>query len=300
MAQKIVPNLWCQYNAREVADFYLAAFPGARIVGGSTYPESVEAGLADFQESFAGKDLTIDIELYDYRFTLINAGSEFSPTPAISFFVNFDPSRDEQAREHLEKLWEKLLDGGKALMPLQEYPFSKYYGWVQDKFGVSWQLILTNPYGEPRPMIVPSLMFVNEKAGTAERAMEHYIATFPDSRLGTVARHEAAMAPVKQGDIMFADFALTGEWFAAMDAPMQHDFDFTEGISLAVSCEDQVEIDRLWAALSAHPENEQCGWCKDEFGVSWQIVPENIEELMQKPDAFKTMMGQKKIVIAEY
>ena len=298
--QKITPNFWCDHNAREMADFYVSVFPGSEITGGSKYPASQDEGLADFQLDLAGKDLTIELTLAVHQFVLINAGPEFKATPANSHFVNFDPSHDEQAREHLDEVWEKLADGGTILMPLDEYPFSKHYGWVQDKYGYSWQLILTNPEGEERPCIVPSLLFNDDKANKAEEAMNYYVSVFQNSRVETVAKYDEDQPPVKAGGIMYADFCLDGSWFTAMDAPGEHGFTFNEAVSYSVICKDQAEIDHFWDKLSAVPESEQCGWCKDKYGVSWQIVPENMEELMSKPDAFKTMMNQHKIVIAEY
>ncbi len=300
MTQKITPNLWFDGVAREAAEFYVSVFPGSKVTGGSKYPASKEEGLADFQLELAGKDLTVEFNLAGHDFVGINAGPEFKPTPALSFMVNFDPSHDEQAREHLDEVWGKLLDGGEALMEVGEYPFSKRYGWVKDKYGFTWQLILTNPDGEERPCIVPSLLFSGELANKAEEAVNFYISIFDNSNIGTVARYEQDQAPVKAGSIMFADFTLTGQWFAAMDAPGEHAFGFNEAVSLSVACKDQAEIDELWSKLSAVPEAEQCGWCKDKYGVSWQIVPENMEELMQKPDAFAKMMEMHKLVIADF
>ncbi|TAH33834.1 VOC family protein [Candidatus Saccharibacteria bacterium] len=300
MLQKITPNLWFDGNAREAAEFYVSVFPGSKIAGGSKYPESKEEGLADFQLDLAGKDLTVDFNLAGHDFVGINAGPEFKPTPALSFMVNFDPSHDDQAKEHLDEVWGKLLDGGEALMELGEYPFSKWYGWVKDRYGFTWQLMLTNPDGEERPCIIPNLMFANDNANKAEEAIDFYLSVFKDSKIGTVARYEQDQEPVKAGGIMFADFNLAGEWFAAMDAPGTHEFGFNEAVSLSVVCKDQAEIDDLWSKLSAVPESEQCGWCKDKYGVSWQIVPENMAELMNKPDAFAKMMQMHKIVIADF
>jgi predicted 3-demethylubiquinone-9 3-methyltransferase (glyoxalase superfamily) len=99
---------------------------------------------------------------------------------------------------------------------------------------------------------------------------------------------------------MYSDFTLANQWFAAMDSAVEQDFAFNEAISLSVSCKDQAEIDYFWEKLSSDPQFEQCGWCKDKFGVSWQIVPENIEELMGKPNAYAHMMDMKKLVIADF
>lgn len=298
--QKIVPNFWFDGNAREAVEFYVSAFPNAEITGGAKYPQSKEEGLLDFQEPLAGDDLVVEFSIGGYQLVAINAGPEFKPTPSHSIMVNFDENQDKDARQQIDALWEKLGEGGTALMPLQEYPFSPYFGWMQDKYGYSWQLTLAGPAGEPRPKLVPALMFGGPAQNRAEEAIEYYTSVFPDSSRGTTATWEQDMGPATAGTIMYADFTLANQWFAAMDAGAEQDFTFNEAVSFQVNCKDQEEIDYLWSKLSAVAESEQCGWCKDQFGVSWQIVPENMEELMQAPDAFTTMMNQKKIVIADY
>lgn len=298
--QKIVPNLWFDGKAKEAAEFYTAVFPDSRMGVTSFYPKTSEEGLADFQLDMAGKPLTVDFVIGGCNFTAINAGPEFTPTPANSFIVNFDPSRDEHAREHLDHVWEWLLEGGEALMPLDEYPFSKRYGWVKDKYGFSWQLMLTNPDGEERPMIIPALMFGSAAQNRAEEAMTYYLSVFENSKQGTMTLYDEQAGPAVPGSVMFADFMLENQWFAAMDAAAHQDFTFNEAVSFLVLCKDQAEIDYFWSKLSAFPENEQCGWCKDKFGVSWQIIPENFEEVMARPGAYATLLNQKKIVIAEY
>lgn len=300
MVQKITPNLWFDGNGKEAVDFYISAFPDGNVVSTMYYPNSAEEGLAEFQLDLAGKELAIDFELGGQRFTAINAGPEFKFTPSISFMVNFDPSHDEQAREHLDELWSKLIDGGEALMPLDEYPYSKRYGWVKDRYGLTWQLILADPDGDPRPFIIPSLMFAGQTTNHAEEAMNFYLSVFGNSKPGIAARYAEDTGPAKAGSLMFADFILEEQWFAAMDSGVEQDAQFNEAVSLAVLCKDQAEIDYLWGKLSSVPESEQCGWCKDKYGVSWQIVPENMEELMKKPDAYARMMQMKKIVIADF
>ena len=167
-------------------------------------------------------------------------------------------------------------------MPLDKYPFSQRYGWMEDKYGVSWQLILTNPEGEERPPIIPSLMFVGDVCGQAEEATDFYLSVFKDSKRGTIARYPKSMAPDKEGTMMFTDFQLLGQWFAAMDSAREHSFTFNEAVSLMVNCDTQDEIDYYWEKLSAVPEAEQCGWLKDKYGVSWQIVPIALGDMMGK------------------
>jgi predicted 3-demethylubiquinone-9 3-methyltransferase (glyoxalase superfamily) len=221
----------------------------------------------------------------------ISAGPLFKFNPSVSFMVNFDPSRERDARENIDAVWEKLSPGGEVLMPLQEYPFSKRYGWLQDKYGLSWQLILTNPEGEERPEIVPSLLFVGEVCGKAEDAINFYLSVFQDapfdsarreSKMGTIMRYGAGQEPDKEGTVMFADFKLLGTWLAAMDSAWEHQFVFNEAISLLIPCETQEEIDYYWDRLSADPQAERCGWLKDKYGLSWQVSPTAMDEMMAK------------------
>jgi predicted 3-demethylubiquinone-9 3-methyltransferase (glyoxalase superfamily) len=300
MEQKITPNLWFAGNAQEAVNFYVSAFPGSQVLYTSYYPKSAEEGLADFQMNLAGDVLTVEFELGQQRFVAINAGPEFSFNPSISFMVNFDPSRDARARDHLDALWGTLITGGQELMPLDAYPFSKRYGWVQDHYGLSWQLILTDPRGEPRPFIIPSLMFSRHNVNRAEMAIQFYISVFRDAQLGNLSRYQENTGPARAGSLMFGDFKLANQWFAAMDSGVDQDFSFNEACSFSVSCKDQAEIDYYWEMLSRVPEAEQCGWCKDQFGLSWQIVPENMQELMERPAAFAHLMPMKKLIIADF
>jgi predicted 3-demethylubiquinone-9 3-methyltransferase (glyoxalase superfamily) len=300
MSQKIIPSLWFNGNAQEAVDLYVAAFPDSSIISKSHYPNTTEEGLADFQQDMAGKVLTIEFELAGYRFTAINADAEFKPNPSISFMLNFDPSQDDQAREHLDELWNTLIEGGEALMPLDSYPHSEHYGWVKDKYCITWQLMLTNPSGEPRPFIVPSFMFTNENSGRAEEAIHYYLSVFRDAKLGNLVHYPEGSETDTTQSVMFADFQLEGQWFAAMDSGSAHDFGFNEGISLQIFCKDQAEIDAYYDELSKVPESEVCGWCKDQFGISWQVVPENMDQLLQRPNGYANMMQMKKLVIADF
>ena len=134
--------------------------------------------------------------------------------------VNFDPSREKDAREKINEVWNKLSEGGTVLMPLDKYPFSEKYGWIQDKYGLSWQLILTNPEGEERPALVPSLLFVGDQCGNAEEAIDFYLSVFKNSKQGHIARYPKGMEPDKEGTIMFTDFSLKisgfPQWIARM------------------------------------------------------------------------------------
>lgn len=262
MTQSIMPAIWCNQNAADAARFYADIFRDAAIVNGAP-------GLAS------------TVEIHGFQICLINGGDEYAPNPSISCLLNFDPllfGGEDEARAYLDELYAKLSTGG-VLMPLDEYPFSKRYAWVRDQFGFTWQLMLTDPAGDPRPFVVPSFMFGGTNDGNAEAASDGWIDLFDGARRGTLARY-GADAPVAEGTVMFTDFTLRDHWFAAMDAGTFHDFTFTPGVSILLTCRDQAEIDHYWAGLSAVPEAERCGWCVDRWGISWQVVPEGIAEAM--------------------
>jgi predicted 3-demethylubiquinone-9 3-methyltransferase (glyoxalase superfamily) len=274
LATPITPHLWFDTQARDAAAFYCSVFPDSRITH-----------LTQLHATPSGDCDVVSFVLWGQPFMAISAGPLFRFSPAVSFFAGFDPGRDADARAKLDALWDALADGGTVLMELGEYPFSKRYGWVQDRFGVSWQLILGNPAGDARPPIVPSLLFTGAVAGRAEEAGAFYRSVFADSREGQLVRHPEGPGPDKAGTVMFSDFRLGPTWFAAMDSAHPHGFAFNEAISFIVTCADQAELDRHWAALSSDPASEQCGWCKDRFGLSWQVQPKVLGELMQSGDA---------------
>lgn len=205
----------------------------------------------------------------------ISAGPLFKFNPSISFIVSC------ATKEDVDALWAKLSEGGRTLMPLDSYPFSERYGWIQDKYGVPWQLILPGTEGDWRPSLVPSLMFVGKNCGKVEEAINFYTSMFKASKVGQMFRYGANQESDKEGTIMFADFMLENQWFAAMDSAREHDFTFNEAISFIVNCDTQEEIDYYWEKLSAVPEAEQCGWLKDRHGLSWQIVPTALDEMMR-------------------
>ena len=268
--QKITHHLWFDKEAKEAAEFYCSIFPNSKITHMTT-----------IRDTPSGDTDILSFELGGQPFMAISAGPLFKFNPSVSFILNFDPSIDQNARENLDKTWSKLSEGGEELMPLQEYPFSQRFGWVGDQFGLTWQLILTDPEGEPRPFITPALMFVGKKkAGLAEEAAKFYLSVFKDSKMGTLLRHPVGSEFDKEGTVQFADFMIEGTWMSVMDSGFEHGFDFNEAISFIIPCEDQEEIDHYWELLSAVPEDEQCGWLKDKFGVSWQVVPTRMDEMM--------------------
>ena len=133
--------------------------------------------------------------------------------------------------------------------------------------------------------ITPTLMFVGDVCGKAEEAAAFYTSVLPDSSTGFVQRYGADADPDTEGTIQYESFRLAGQEFAAMDSAREHGFTFNEAISFIVNCDDQAELDRYWTALSAVPESEQCGWLKDRYGLSWQISPLALDEMLRHGNA---------------
>lgn len=267
--QRIVPNLWFNDNAEEAVELYKTAFSDVTVNRTDHY---TDAGKEQHGHE-AGQVMTVDFSIEGYRFVAINGGAAFLLNPAISFFVNC------ASKEDVDKVWNALSDGGTVLMALDKYPFSEYYGWVSDKFGVSWQVTLAEDTDGPK--VFPSLLFTQDKAGKAEDAMNYYASVFPDSSVGTIARYGADQAPDKEGTVMYGEATILGEKLVCMDSALQHEFTFNPSVSLLVECQDQAEIDRYWEKLSAVPEAEACGWLQDKYGVSWQIAPVSLNDMLQ-------------------
>ena len=293
--QSIYPNLWFARHSVEAGEWYASVLPRTTSRVAMRYPAAEV--IPEFQRAFAGQPLLVDVNIDGFVIRLINGGDGFAPNPAMSFMLNFDPASDGAAADRIDEVWAALTDGGTVRMPLDEYPFSRRYGWVADRWGVDWQLILTDPAGDPRPFVIPALTFTGDEA-RAETAIATYTALFPDSRTGTVAKYPAD-AGALPGGVQFAEFQIAGQWFTAMDGGPQHDFALGVGTSLEVDCATQEEIDHYWNGLSAVPDAEVCGWLQDRFGLSWQIAPTAIEQLLASPDAYRAMLGMKRIVIAE-
>ena len=307
--QKLVPNIWCNRSAEDVAALYEDAFGAAGIAVSSgvetRYPDT---GLPDSQKDFAGQQVTINVTVDGYVLTLINAGENYRPSPGMSFMLNFDPvmfgGDTDKALAALDTLWGKLAKDGTERMPLGEYPFSPHYGWIEDKFGVNWQLMLTNPEGDPRPFLMPAMMFDGPAQDRAEEAANFYVELFNNSdahaaEVGNTFTYPERSGKAEAGALAFGEFRVGDQWFVVMDNGSGQDHGFG-GMSLLVNCADQEEIDFLWDSLSAEPDAEQCGWLKDTFGMTWQIVPANVQELLQRPNAFAHMMQMKRLVIDDF
>ncbi|MDN3669816.1 VOC family protein [Echinicola jeungdonensis] len=290
--QKITPCLWFDENAAEAVNFYISALKNSK-KGKAAYYDNASYEASEKQK---GNFLTQEFTLEGHNFLALNAGPQFKFNPSISFFVNCSSTAE------VDELWQKLKENGSILMPLGQYPFSKRYGWLQDQFGLSWQIM---EVGEEKATqkIIPNLLFVGDQYGKAEEAMEFYTGIFEDSNIGHIYRYEKEEAPDQEGKIKYADFHLANQEFIAMESALSHQFSFNEAVSFIVNCQTQKEIDFYWNKLSAFPDSEQCGWLKDKFGVSWQVVPTVLPELLNDPDkekaekAMQAMMQMKKLEI---
>jgi predicted 3-demethylubiquinone-9 3-methyltransferase (glyoxalase superfamily) len=259
--ENILVHLWFDKEAKEATAFYASLFPNSKVKNVSTITDT-PSGDCDL----------VRFDLHGQPFMAISAGPFFKFNPSISMFVVFDTEAEIKA------VWNKLIDGGKALMPYDTYPWAKKYGWLEDRYGLSWQLSWSDGH-DVKQKITPLLMFTKNGAGKAKEALEAYTRIFPNSNIGMVVPYTKDEGD-KEGFIKHSRFTLAGKLFMAMDSSGPHDFIFNEAISFIVRCETQKEIDHYWENLSAVPASEQCGWLKDKFGVSWQIVPTVMDKML--------------------
>lgn len=262
--QKIVPHLWYDQEAKEAALFYMTLFDESRLINVTT-----------IKGTPSGDSEIVSFELAGQPFMAISGGPFFKFNPSISLMVACNTAEEVDAK------WQALAEGGTALMPLAAYPFSKRYGWIQDRYGLSWQLMFVEG-GMTSPKIMPNLLFSSDACGKAEEAVKYYTELFPDSAIHFISKYKEGEAKTPKAVVNYLSFKLSGIEFSAMDNGYDVEYGFNEAFSFLVQCEDQAEIDYYWEKLSAVPEAEQCGWLKDRFGLSWQIVPASMHEMMSK------------------
>jgi len=280
--ERIVPNLWYDKEAKEAVTFYVGVFDNAKILD-TTVIEGTPSGDAEM----------LSFQLEGQLFSAISGGPFFKINPSVSLMV------DCATPEEVDEKYAALSQGGMDLMPLGEYAFSKRYAWVQDRFGLSWQLMVpqeSSPgqeldtqnesarYGASQrsihQKITPCLLFSGFATGMAEEAMIQYTSVFKGGRINQISHYKEGESLLPDARINYASFTLNDMNFAAMDNGYPADFGFNEGISLMVICDTQAQIDYYWKALSADPQAEQCGWLKDRYGVSWQVTPAIMEDIM--------------------
>ncbi|HBC78507.1 MAG TPA: hypothetical protein DEO60_14275 [Bacteroidales bacterium] len=248
----IYPCIWFDGRAKEAADLYCSVFNNSAV----TYENPT----------------VVIMESNGQKFMFLNGGPEFTLNPSISFYVICETEQE------IDNFYKKLIVGGSELMPFDKYDWSKKYVWLQDKFGVNWQL----SYGGMEKIVqkfTPVLMFTERIAGKAEQAFRFYTSIFEGSEIIGIMRYSKGDNDT-EGTVKHAEFTLGGQQFMAMDSSMMHRFSFNEAVSFVIECETQEEIDYYWGRLTFCGEEVQCGWLKDRFGVSWQIVPKVLYELM--------------------
>ena len=270
----IHPCLWFDGNAKDAADFYCSIFNNSKVT--------------------ANTPLVVNFEIEGIKIMGLNGGPMFKINPSISLFITCETD------DEIETLWQKLSDGGSTMMTLQKYPWSEKYGWLVDKFGMTWQLMLGKlPLDGQK--IVSSLLFVGTQYGKAQEAINHYTSIFKNSFIHFLDIYKDGEEQ-PEGNLKFGYFSLDGVQFAAMDGIGDHNFKFNEAVSFVVECNTQEEIDYYWEHLISNGGAEvQCGWLLDKFGVSWQIIPKSIASLVTNPEngsrAMQAMMKMKKINI---
>jgi predicted 3-demethylubiquinone-9 3-methyltransferase (glyoxalase superfamily) len=287
--QKITPHLWFDREAKEAGGFYASLFENSKITSTTTLHDT-PSGDCD----------VVSFELARQPFMAISAGPLFKFNPSISFHVKC------KTAAQVDALWTKLAERGKVLMELGKYPWSERYGWLQDKYGLSWQLISTGGM-ETAQTIIPVLMFVGPSCGKAEEAITFYGSIFHNAKVGQIIRRGKGEEPEKEGTLTYGSFTLEGLEFGAMDSAREHGFAFNEAISFLVRCDTQDEIDYYWGKLTqgGDPRAQQCGWLKDKYGVSWQVSPGILGEMLQGKDSKRVarvteaFLKMKKFEIAE-
>src|SRR5688572_27431325 len=247
---KLAVCLWFDDQAEEAAHFYTTTLPNGAAPGRSFYPETFD----NPGKKPRGSLLTVEFEVGGQRFTALNGGPQFHINPSISFFVRVKSAGEAEA------LAGKLGAGGRFLMPLDRYPWAERYAWVEDRYGVSWQ-VLTDVYGASEQRVVPCLMFANTVHGRAEEAIRTYVENFPRSTIESIEHYGPDRGP--EGKVVHSRFDLGGSKLSAMDSHEPGGASFSEALSIEVHCQDQAEVDFYWGRLCQGGEPGPCGWLTD-------------------------------------
>lgn len=277
MKEKITPCLWFNGQAKEAAALYCSVFTNAKVTSQSPIVTSIEV---------SGQSIT-----------LLDGGPMYQPNASISFYYICEKQED------VDRIWNAFTKGGRVMMPLDEYPWAKKYGWITDKYGVSWQ-VAVGKISDVGQRITPCLTFTGKQYGRAEEAIEYYTSIFKGSTVDGILRYGNNELPDQEGKVKHAQLALNNQKFMLMESAQPHNFMFSEGVSLTVHCETQDEIDYYWQKLTERGgEESMCGWLKDKFGVSWQIIPTVLSKVMSDPakarKAAQAFMAMRKLNIEQ-
>lgn len=260
MHKKIVTHLWFDKEAKEAAEFYVSLFENSSITNVTAISDTPSGNVDIISFQIEGRD-----------FMAINAGPMFKFNQSVSMFAYCG------SEQRIDFLYEKLSENGEVFMPLGKYDWSSKYAWVKDKYGLSWQLDVDD-INSPQK-VVPALLFVNEKFSRIKEAVNFYSSVFPDSKIIMEVPYDKSANQPEEA-LLFAQFKLSGNIFNAMSSYIHHDFDFNEAVSFMVYCDSQNEIDFYWDKLTSGGVEQPCGWLKDKFGVSWQIVPSEMDIML--------------------
>jgi len=229
------------------------------------------------------------ISLMGTRFMLLEGGEAYRPNAAVSYFVYTGNPQITEA------IYGTLSAGGRILFPLGKYPWAAHYAWVEDCYGVNWQLD-SDPI-RSQQKILPTLLFSPPNDTRVREARNFYTTVFHNHHL----LMEMPTGEAESEPLLFTQFRLGSLLFNAMRSMEAMDFQFGPGKSLVVSCPDQASIDHYWQNLGEGGVFERCGWLRDRFGISWQIVPEQLPALMQDPErgerVMKALLGMDRIVL---
>jgi predicted 3-demethylubiquinone-9 3-methyltransferase (glyoxalase superfamily) len=282
MPHKITPFIRCNSEAKQQAEFYCDIFPDAHITDTNPIVTTFEIFWSSLATINGGE----------------HPGGKLNPSISFSLWIT---DADETKR-----IRDLLADGGSVMMPFQEYERSPAYGWCNDTYGVSRQVMYDNRPESTANALVPSLMYTGANNGKTAEAMEFYTKIFPSSKIDFTRPYGENAMGENPTHLNHAEFKLVNQQFIAMDSGMDHAFTFNDGISLSVSCANQTEVDTYRNALIADWGQEvQCGRCKDKYGVSRQIIPVQLQEALSQSDTDKStyamdaMLKMKKIIITD-
>ncbi len=257
--QTIIPHLWYDTEAKEAAAFYVDLF-GGKIDWTYTITDT-PSGDSDL----------VQFQLGDMTLAAISAGPYFKLNESMSLMVTVADKAD------VTRIYEALSDGGRVLMPLAEYPFSPYYVWLEDRFGLSWQLSYAPDLDKPYQFDI-CLLFSQDQVGLAQPMLDYYKDKLPQASVGQISYYGEGEAPVEAAKLNYAELLIGDQKIIAMDHGYGGVASFNEAFSLMVYVDNQEEADSWYEIVSAVPEAEICGWAKDQFGISWQIVPRILME----------------------
>lgn len=281
-SQKITPFLWFDNQAEAAMNFYVSIFPNSEITLLKKWPEKTHVP-SDSTKSGTVQQGSFTLD--GVQFHAFDAGPMFQFNPSISFFAVFESTAE------IDAVWNQLIDGGNALMPLGSYDWSECYGWVTDRFGVSWQ-IMKAKLSDVGQRVAPLLMYSGAQRGNAEEAMNLYMSIFRNSSSDGVLKY-GPQEPAPKGMVKHAQCRLDGQTMMVMDNGTENDIPFSEATSLFVNCKNQEEVDYFWDKFTEEGKELMCGWLKDKYGVSWQIVPLFLSEKATngEPNRVKNMMS---------